>query len=74
MGSDERHTMKRLILRIVLGLLCIRASAPIRISAVKALWEPHISTRVWALTAPDGKHVAMPLDLQHVNVWMMENF
>jgi hypothetical protein len=44
------------------------------ISAVKALWEPHISTRVWALTAPDGKHVAMPLDLQHVNVWMMENF
>jgi serine/threonine protein kinase/DNA-binding winged helix-turn-helix (wHTH) protein/Tol biopolymer transport system component len=38
------------------------------------LWEPHISTRIWALTSPDGKHVAMPLDLQHANVWMMENF
>jgi Tol biopolymer transport system component len=39
----------------------------------QVLWEPH-QTQVWAVPSPDGKHVAMPLFFDHVNVWMMENF
>jgi Tol biopolymer transport system component len=41
---------------------------------VQVLWEQLGGYLVFALPSPDGKHVAMPLDLQHANVWMMENF
>ena len=39
----------------------------------QVLWEPH-QTQVWALPSADGKHVAMPLFLNNMNVWTMESF
>jgi Tol biopolymer transport system component len=39
------------------------------------LWEPGgIMGACYALASPDGKHVALPLSSNNVNVWMMENF
>ncbi len=38
------------------------------------LWEPDGESQLWALPSPDGKHVAMPLFSNNVNVWMVENF
>jgi serine/threonine protein kinase len=40
----------------------------------QVLWEPHGESMVSALPSPDGKHVAMPLYSNYMNVWMMENF
>jgi eukaryotic-like serine/threonine-protein kinase len=40
----------------------------------QVLWEPHGEAQVYALSSPDGKHVAMPLYSTGMNVWMMENF
>lgn len=38
----------------------------------KVLWEPH--QYGWAIPSPDGKHVAIRLNVPHTNVWMLENF
>jgi|GEM_PF-4246298 len=41
---------------------------------VKVLWEPGGDHMIWALSSPDGKHLAMSFFSTNVNVWMMENF
>jgi hypothetical protein len=38
------------------------------------LWEPKGNGMTWAISSPDGRHVAMPGFAQSSNVWSMENF
>jgi DNA-binding winged helix-turn-helix (wHTH) protein/Tol biopolymer transport system component len=38
------------------------------------LWEPKGDSMTWAVSSPDGRHVAMPGFALSSNVWSMENF
>jgi Tol biopolymer transport system component len=38
------------------------------------LWEPKGSNTTWALSSPDGRHVAMPSAAISSNAWMMQHF
>jgi hypothetical protein len=38
------------------------------------LWEPKGDSMTWAVSSPDGHHVAMPGFALSSNVWRMENF
>jgi WD40 repeat protein len=38
------------------------------------LWEPKGEGMTWAISSPDGRHVAMPGFALSSNVWSMENF
>jgi len=38
------------------------------------LWEPKGAQAIWAVSSPDGRHVAMPGFASNSNIWSMQDF
>jgi hypothetical protein len=43
-------------------------------SDAHVIWEQDGGFATWGVPSPDGRHLAMPGDIQNSNIWMIQNF
>jgi eukaryotic-like serine/threonine-protein kinase len=43
-------------------------------SDAHVIWEQEGGFATWGVPSPDGRHLAMPGDIQNSNIWMIQNF